>query len=41
MSSVVENYLRGVFAFVAVGVMTAAIGTLIVVIHDLVGLLPK
>ena len=41
MSRVVENYLRGVFAFVAVGVVTVAVGTLILVIHNLVGLLPN
>lgn len=37
MSKVVENYLKGVFAFVAVGVVTAAVGTLIFVIHNLIG----
>jgi hypothetical protein len=36
MSRVVEDYLKGVFAFVAVGVVTVAVGTLIIVIHTLV-----
>lgn len=41
MSRAVENYLRSVAAFVAVGVVTAAVGTLILVIHNLVGLWPS
>jgi hypothetical protein len=41
MSRVVENYLRGLLAFVAVGVMTVAMGTLILVIHNLIGSLPS
>jgi hypothetical protein len=41
MSRVVEDYLKGVLAFVAVGVVTAAVGTLIFVIHNIVGSLPN
>jgi hypothetical protein len=41
MSKAVRNYLGGVLAFVAVGVIAGAIGTLILVVHDLIGSLPK
>jgi hypothetical protein len=41
MSKAVKNYLAGVFAFVAVGVVAAAVGALILVIHDFIGSLPN
>jgi hypothetical protein len=41
MSKNVENYLRGVLAFVGVGAIVLAFGTVIIVIHNLAGAIAR